>query len=397
MSSNDQSLGSNAIAANQLGLFIENTVIVQYDPQVQEIWDQARKLRCTWYDFYEKNVQFRQFGVDMQDAVTTNFLGDNIQCWMQIQVGKGPYASEVAGIVKIGQTMTMVLAIKDEENKFDMLVRNCVAHDGKNTHITLVDEFGCIVRSKVMSKFQKVRNFGHSASVVSYAYFQAFKFPDSMNVHFKCVIQVCRGECPQPQCDSADLHSDYRDLHYEEANKFAQRMGELPSNHRNISASVGSTTDTSGRPRALRLEAGHRRSKRSPKSQDINTQKVIQVVAPGDVAFSLGQQDAENVTEKSAEKTSTVIENMICMSTTGFAFGIVILILLLLLTCVVTIFLMIKLRGMPQRAKEQNGYTSYRCPKHPSMVCVCEPVVEKPSISTQQMFKLPSVQLARIS
>lgn len=50
----------------------------------------------------------------MLDAVTANFLGDNIQCWMQIQVGKGPWASEVSGIVKIGQTMTMVLAIKDE-------------------------------------------------------------------------------------------------------------------------------------------------------------------------------------------------------------------------------------------------------------------------------------------
>ena len=28
------------------------------------------------------------------------------------QVGKGPYASEVSGIVKIGQTMTMVLGVK---------------------------------------------------------------------------------------------------------------------------------------------------------------------------------------------------------------------------------------------------------------------------------------------
>jgi hypothetical protein len=27
---------------------IENTIIVQYDPQLQEVWDQARKLRCTW-------------------------------------------------------------------------------------------------------------------------------------------------------------------------------------------------------------------------------------------------------------------------------------------------------------------------------------------------------------
>ena len=30
------------------GSFIENTIIVQYDPQLQEVWDQARKLRCTW-------------------------------------------------------------------------------------------------------------------------------------------------------------------------------------------------------------------------------------------------------------------------------------------------------------------------------------------------------------
>ena len=80
--------------------------------------------------------------------------------------------------------------LQDDENKFDMLVRNCVAHDGKRAPIQLVDELGCVTRPKIMSKFQKIKNFGSSASVVSYAYFQAFKFPDSMNVHFQCVIQV---------------------------------------------------------------------------------------------------------------------------------------------------------------------------------------------------------------
>ena len=34
---------------------------------------------------------------------------------MKFQVGKGPWASEVSGIVKIGQTMTMVLGIKGSE------------------------------------------------------------------------------------------------------------------------------------------------------------------------------------------------------------------------------------------------------------------------------------------
>lgn len=187
------------------GSYVENTIIIQYDPYVQEVWDQARKLRCTWYDFYEKAVTFRPFQVDMLHAVTANFLGDNLQCWMQIQVGKGPWASEVSGIVKIGQTMTMVLAIKDDESKFDMLVRNCVAHDGKRAPIQLVDQYGCVVRPKIMSRFHKIKNFGPSASVVSFAYFQAFKFPDSMNVHFQCVIQVCRHNCPEPKCGHPGL------------------------------------------------------------------------------------------------------------------------------------------------------------------------------------------------
>ena len=97
------------------------------------------------------------------------------------------------------------LLLQDNENKFDMLVRNCVAHNGKKNPVQLVDEIGCITRPKIMSRFQKIKNFGPSATVVSYAYFQAFKFPDSMNVHFQCVIQVCRFSCPEPQCGSGSI------------------------------------------------------------------------------------------------------------------------------------------------------------------------------------------------
>ena len=91
-------------------------LLSQYDPLVQEVFDQARKLRCTWYDYYEKSVTFRPFQVNMLNAVTANFLGDNLQCWMQIQSGKGPWSSEVSGIVKIGQTMTMV-SLKNNFNR----------------------------------------------------------------------------------------------------------------------------------------------------------------------------------------------------------------------------------------------------------------------------------------
>ena len=358
---------------NPTGSFVENTIIIQYDPLVQEVWDQARKLRCTWYDYYEKKVTFRPFQVDMLNAVTANFLGDNLQCWMQIQVGKGPWASEVSGIVKIGQTMTMVLAIKDDENKFDMLVRNCVAHDGHRAPIQLVDENGCVTRPKVMSKFQKIKNFGSSASVVSYAYFQAFKFPDSMNVHFQCVIQVCRYQCPPPACgalgyDLAPRHpvGDYEAAGSDKDSAVASRPAETHTNEVDLPASLqhrqgdathqddapvsfaenplrlrhrpgGPRRDSlSGQPRALSdedlerlaaeaadLPSSERRRRhvhRREATTDIETERIIQVVAPGDVAFSL---NANNETVVVSESRSSAGRHSVCMSVPGFVAGLV--------------------------------------------------------------------------
>lgn len=381
--------GLTASGSQGSGLFIENTIIIQYDAQVQEIWDQARRLRCTWYDYYEKAVTFKSFSVEMQDAVTANFLGDNIQCWMQIQAGKGPWASEVAGIVKIGQTMTMVLAIKDDESKFDMLVRNCIAHDGKHQPIQLVDDQGCVIRPKIMSKFHKVKNFGQSATVVSYAYFQAFKFPDSMNVHFQCVIQVCRHECPEPACDaSRDVEgytppsrdSDSRlvavgnrmtaqssrvpvyrpaphtSSAYPPVTQFMHRSGDLssvtvPSSARN-QTDKHKTTDytiarTGGMPRSLSLKR-KRREDEGEESTEIRThEKVIQVVAPGDMAFSMSAIDAEEESRSSVSVSREAFEeNSVCISTASVVAGVVMLLLLLAISCLVSGFLYIRMRQM---------------------------------------------------
>ena len=66
----------------------------------------------------------------------------------------------------------MVIGVKDDENKFDMMVRNCVAHDGTRAPIQLVDEKGCVSRPKIMSPFRKMKNFDSTANVLSFAYFQ---------------------------------------------------------------------------------------------------------------------------------------------------------------------------------------------------------------------------------
>lgn len=438
------------------GTFIENTVIIQYDPLVQEVWDAARKLRCTWYDYYEKSVTFRPFQVDMLNAVTANFLGDNLQCWMQIQVGKGPWASEVSGIVKIGQTMTMVLAIKDDENKFDMMVRNCVAHDGKRAPIQLVDDLGCVTRPKIMGRFQKIKDFGSSASVVSYAYFQAFKFPDSMNVHFQCVIQVCRYKCPEPQCggiagpayggpsiagpsyagaggfagpafdgpgfggyaagsapepaalpDPRQAHKEVEppssvpepEGEYTELNHVGRDNNErahpvpvnidlqndrvnIPKPNR-VYPVVNRQGDASfaGRPRSVNFddesvdeleekvhESENKRSRRSAvvriykraaqEMTDVSTERVIQVVAPGDVAFNL---NAANETVVVSELQTD--PSHICMSTAGFAAGLIMLLLVLTVACLVACFLYTRVRAFNYKSSSPAYIPEYETPE----------------------------------
>ncbi|XP_037921773.1 uncharacterized protein LOC119658443 [Hermetia illucens] len=318
------------------GTYFENIVVIQYDPQVQEVWDQARKLRCTWHDQYEKSVTFRPFPVDMLDVVRADFAGDNVGCWMQIQVGKGPWASEVSGLVKIGQTMTMVLAIKDDDSKFDMLVRNCMAHDGKKAPIQLVDQRGCVTRQKLMSRFTKIKNFGASASVLSYAHFQAFKFPDSMEVHFQCTIQICRYQCPDQCSESNNLEG-----HHLQSGPESQYGPPPPP-----PLSVESYLHGVGRPRDDR-RVRHQRAINSEKTVGLN--RIIKVVSSGDLTFPL--DDPLNSTQ------ATIIfpgreDGLICITAPGFTFTLVVLFGVLIASCILSILLYIRLRPYSFNEKE---------------------------------------------
>ncbi|KAL5241224.1 hypothetical protein ACI65C_008634 [Semiaphis heraclei] len=346
------------------GTYFENIVVIQYDPQVQEVWDQARKLRCTWHDQYEKSVTFRPFPVDMLDVVRADFAGDNVGCWMQIQVGKGPWASEVSGLVKIGQTMTMVLAIKDDDSKFDMLVRNCMAHDGKRAPIQLVDQKGCVTRGKLMSRFTKIKNFGASASVLSYAHFQAFKFPDSMEVHFQCTIQICRYQCPDQCSDSnAILNAQHGNLlsAYHPAVQGPAEYGPPPA-PLDVYARIGSAHPRD--ERRVRPARLHRRSAATSTTASTSTaaaaeqeavgvNRVIKVVSTGDLTFALDDSTNGSATNTMVFPVRTVEpgSSMICMTTVGFSATLVVLLGILLVSCLVSAYLCLRIRSMPQRRK----------------------------------------------
>lgn len=101
--------------------------------------------------------------------------------------------------MRIGEYLTLAIGIQDQTKQFDMRVINCFASDGSRPNIQLVDEYGCVTRPKIMSDLAKVTNYGDQASVVTYAYFQAFKFPDSVDVQLECDVEICKQGCAK-QC-----------------------------------------------------------------------------------------------------------------------------------------------------------------------------------------------------
>lgn len=93
--------------------------------------------------------------------------------------------------------MTIVVAINDYNGQFDMRVKSCVAHDGIQQPIVLTDEYGCVLRPKMLTPFTKLKNpeSHKKATILSYSRFLAFKFPDSMTVQIQCTVEVCRHGC----------------------------------------------------------------------------------------------------------------------------------------------------------------------------------------------------------
>lgn len=70
-------------------------------------------------DFRGK-IQINLFECSIKSIIYFDKLikGDNVDCWMEIQSGKGPWAPPVSGIVPIGSTLTLVVAINDYRGSF---------------------------------------------------------------------------------------------------------------------------------------------------------------------------------------------------------------------------------------------------------------------------------------
>ncbi|XP_076386202.1 uncharacterized protein LOC100877451 isoform X2 [Megachile rotundata] len=180
--------------------YLENVLVLQNEPGIQEVWDTVRTVRCLWEGNINKALSVN-FSVDMLNQEIVTFSGDTAVARLDIQVGRGPFAPAANGLVKIGETMTLVVSVEGDP-AFDLQVRDCLARDESSTNtIQLTDERGCILKPKLFGSFQKTNDTGNTgASIIAYAYFQAFKFPDVMDLFIECNVELCKTDCePCPE------------------------------------------------------------------------------------------------------------------------------------------------------------------------------------------------------
>lgn len=182
---------------------LSNTIIVQNDLTIQEIWDVARTISCDWVDNYVKTVNFNPFTVGMLQSQEVRFQGDQpIECWMDLQLGKWPDISDINSIVKIGDSLSLLVYARDNDFQYDVSVKDCYAFagpdfDNPNTaRLQLTDFDGCVIKDKLISQFYTAREVdGRGSIIVSYAFVNAFKFPDVMDVFMTCNVEICKGDC----------------------------------------------------------------------------------------------------------------------------------------------------------------------------------------------------------
>ncbi|KYQ48046.1 hypothetical protein ALC60_13006 [Trachymyrmex zeteki] len=182
--------------------YLENVLVLQNEPSIQEVWDTVRRVRCLWEGNINQTLRMN-LSVDMLNQEIIAFNGDTAVTKLGIQIGRGPFAPIANGLIKIGETMTLVISVEGDSD-FDLQVRDCSARDEMSTNmLQLTDERGCTLKPKLFGAFQKTKDTANTgASVIAYAFFQAFKFPDVLGVFIECNVELCKTNCePCPEAN----------------------------------------------------------------------------------------------------------------------------------------------------------------------------------------------------
>lgn len=106
-------------------------------------------------------------------------------CTMKIYSGD-PSLKEVAENVKIGDPLTLQVAL-DDQDTYGIRVTDCLVRDGLGWgEQKLISDDGCPLDPDIMGNFQYTNE-----KTKAIVHFQAHKFPYTASVYYQCNVKLC--------------------------------------------------------------------------------------------------------------------------------------------------------------------------------------------------------------
>ncbi|KAH8315812.1 hypothetical protein KR067_007410, partial [Drosophila pandora] len=305
--------------------FMWNTVTVQYNPLIEEEYDEHFKVTCEYgYDFW-KTVTFPFLDVEVATGNPVVFTLSPPECYMEIQNGYGIGGPRVTGPVRVGDPLTLIIYMRSKYDGFDIVVNDCYAHNGANKRIQLIDQHGCPVDDKLISRFRGSWSDSGVYETQVYAYMKTFRFTGSPALYIECDVRMCHGRCPSQPCHWRNLKAvTKRDI----SNRTATNLSLPPLSSTD---SEGVTTESPGQ---------------NSLSENVNLFQSLRVLQEG-------ENDGDDV--YAHRQTKPLAAHQTCLKTSTFS---ALTAGCSALLCILTVTLFVACSRLKRR-KESSLYDSY--------------------------------------
>ncbi|QQP34980.1 Putative LOC101893139, partial [Caligus rogercresseyi] len=173
------------------GLFHSNgeakfVLVVQKHPKLETYKAQAYRIKCL-YDVGETNINI-DFNVSMiTTAGTVRNDGPPPNCSMKICNEDGKDINEA----NVGEKLMLKVIVSPRE------IYGARTLDDNNieAEYAVTDANGCATDPDIFQEWKLDRSTGYLTAL-----FDAFKFPDSNDLKFKCIVRICFGQCQPQNC-----------------------------------------------------------------------------------------------------------------------------------------------------------------------------------------------------
>ncbi|XP_033343986.1 uncharacterized protein LOC117230524 [Bombus vosnesenskii] len=181
------------------------TIVVQFNPIVQRLGDQAVRVGCSLNDRappQPKNVTVQSSfsfldpnaGVPPISSTIVNASSQAPIVTMRILDEN----SAVAMVTHLGQKLTLKIQLSPPDGPYDITAGHLVASSASgDASYLLLDELGCPTDPTTFPALSKDPVDGRSLI----ATFTAFKFPNSQRVRFNVLVRFCLDKCIPTNCN----------------------------------------------------------------------------------------------------------------------------------------------------------------------------------------------------